>query len=59
MKNLENFDVFCSHCTGVELEHHIHKGTHIHVCPECPNVTIEYSQASDVANLAEFLESRK
>lgn len=54
---MTNFKAFCSHCMSIELESIVHKETYIYICPECPNVTLEYSSSKDVKNLADYLEN--
>lgn len=52
-------EVHCSHCLGAELEHVEHKGTHIYICPECPNVTFEFMKDEDIQNLADYLNRER
>ena len=51
--------VHCTHCLGAELDHVNHKGTHIYVCQECPNVTFEFPTQFDIKNFADYLNEHK
>jgi len=44
----------CNQCSS-KLESYNHKGTHILVCTECPNVQVDYYGLENAKHLAEFL----
>lgn len=53
-------DLACMHCEyPTEIEHVIHKGTHIYICSDCPDVTFEFSTQKDIDNLREFLLTKR
>ena len=46
----------CQHCDGLQMDYINYKGTHIHTCPECPNVSFDLVYPDDLDNLTEFLK---
>lgn len=52
-------EVFCSHCSGVKMDLKKQNETYIYVCPECPNITFEYTTEKDLNNLKEYLDNQK
>lgn len=48
--------MYCQQCDNQPMEHVEYKGTHIHICPECPNVSFDYVYPVDVDNLQSYLK---